>query len=261
MKKIVSLLSFLFFLIISSSLLAEVDIEFLKQKHSKCENPNYRHECFDDVYEQNFRFVGYFVNNSLWDGQHFQDDMLTHDIVNGERINRSFCQKKQDGWFVCPGGTRYKPIDGGYIDNDFKRQGKFIVEFSSGNKYVGEFKDSKRHGQGTFSWAFGDKYVGKYREGNFHGEGTFTFANGMKEIGEWQYGALNGYAIQYDADGGIIREGIFKDDVFQYTQKKPSTNSNSDSKLNKYKEFCEEIGFKLGTDKFADCVLKAMEKD
>ena len=76
MKKIVSLFSFLFFLIFSNSLLAEVDIELLKQKYPKCENSDYRHECFDDAGEQNFRYIGYFRNNSLWDGQYFQNDIF-----------------------------------------------------------------------------------------------------------------------------------------------------------------------------------------
>ncbi len=40
-----------------------------------------------------------------------------------------------------------------------------------------------------------------------------------------------------------------------------SEGSNTTSNLSKYKEFCEEIGLKIGTEKFADCVLKAMDKD
>ena len=40
-----------------------------------------------------------------------------------------------------------------------------------------------------------------------------------------------------------------------------SGGSNTTSNLSKYKEFCEEIGLKIGTEKFADCVLKAMDKD
>jgi hypothetical protein len=55
------------------------------------------------------------------------------------------------------------------------------------------------------------------------------------------------------ADGSINQEGIFKDDVFQYTQKK--------SKLDKYKDTCKEIGFIPKTEKFGDCVLKLMDRD
>ena len=94
-----------------------------------------------------------------------------------------------------------------------------------------------------------------------HGQGTYSWTDGRIDVGEFRNGKLNGYAIRYNADGSIFQEGIFKDDVFQYAKKEPSNGSNSNSKLNKYKEFCEEIGFRTGTEKFADCVLKAMEKD
>ena len=261
MKKIVSLFTFLFFLILSYPLLAEVDIEFLKKKFPKCENSNYRHECFDEILYSNVKEIGYFRNNILWDGQYFQNDILTFEYINGEQILRSFCEEKDDGWAVCPSGNRSKAFDGGYHNIEGKKHGKFIIEFSSGDKYVGEFKNNRKHGQGTYTYSNGSKYVGEYKEGVRSGQGTYTFSDGSKDVGEWQNGALNGYAIQYNADGTIQREGIFKDDVFQYAQKKSSNSSNLNSKLNKYKEFCKEIGFKLGTEKFADCVLKVMEKD
>ena len=284
MKKIVSLLCFIFFLIFSNSLLAEVDIKLLKQKYPKCENSNYRHECFDEYFYSNVKKIGYFRNNALWDGQDFINDILIFEYISGKEIAKSFCKENEDGWTVCPSGNRFRPIEGGYFDNNNSRQGKFIFEYVSGDKYVGEFKENKshgqgtythadghkyvgeyeygkKHGQGTYTYAIGDKYVGEWKDGKKLGQGTYTYADGSREVGTWEHGKLNGYAITYNADGSVNQEGIFKDDVFQYAQKKLSTNSNSNSKLNKYKEFCEEIGFKLGTEKFADCVLKAMEKD
>ena len=86
-----------------------------------------------------------------------------------------------------------------------------------------------------------------------HGQGTFTFANGSKDVGTFENDKLNGYAITYYANGSINQEGIFKDDVFLYTQKK--------SKVDKHKEFCEEIGFTPKTEGFGNCVLKLMDKD
>ena len=86
-----------------------------------------------------------------------------------------------------------------------------------------------------------------------HGQGTFTFADGSKWVGEWENDKLNGYAITYKSDGSVDQEGIFKDDVFQYAQKK--------SKLDKHKDTCKEIGFTPKTEKFGDCVLKLMDKD
>ena len=147
-----------------------------------------------------------------------------------------------------------------------RRNGQFVVSYSNGDKYVGEYKNDIRHSQGTYiygpnsEWA-GDKYMGEHKDGERTGLGIYFWADGRKDVGEFKKGKLNGYAIQYNANGTIDREGIFKDDVFQYAQKKSSTDSNSNSKLNKYKEFCEEIGFATGTEKFANCVLEAMKKD
>ena len=90
MKKIVSLFSFLFFFLFCNSLLAEVNIELLKQKYPKCENSNYRHECFDEYFHSNVKEIGYFRNNSLWDGQYFSNEILIHEFVNGEKIAKAF---------------------------------------------------------------------------------------------------------------------------------------------------------------------------
>ena len=125
--------------------------------------------------------------------------------------------------------------------------------FSSGSKYVGEFGDDEFNGQGTFTWADGEKYVGVFKNGKANGQGTYTYASGSKEVGEWENGNLNGYAITYKADGTIDQEGIFKDNVFQYAQKK--------SKLDKHKDTCKDIGFTPKTESFGNCVLKLMDKD
>ena len=47
-----------------------------------------------------------------------------------------------------------------------------------------------------------------------------TFVGGKKWGGEWENNKLNGYALQYNKDGSIYQEGIFKNDKFLYTQKK-----------------------------------------
>ena len=170
------------------------------------------------------------------------------------------CVANAEFWDNCFGTWRheegYKYV-GEWKDN--KQNGQGTANWSNGDKYVGNYKGGKKNGQGTYIYADGEKYFGEYKDDLRHGQGTNTWADGRKEVGQYKDGKLNGYAIQYNADGSIFKEGIFKDGIFQYAQKKPSANSNS--KLNKYKEFCEEIGFKLGTEKFADCVLKAMEKD
>ena len=172
------------------------------------------------------------------------------------------CVANAEVWDNCFGTWRHEEgyeYVGEWKDN--LQHGQGTATWSNGDKFVGKYKGGKKNGQGTYIYADGEKYIGEYKDDKRHGQGTNIWADGRKEVGEYKNNKLNGYAIQYNADGSIDREGIFKDDVFQYAQKKPSNGVNSNSKLNKYKEFCEEIGFTIGTEKFADCVLKAMEKD
>ena len=91
---------------------------------------------------------------------------------------------------------------------------------------------------GTYTWSNGEKYVGEWKDNKRHGQGTYTYTD------------------------GAVEEGIWKDGEFQYAQKLPANSSSSgNSKLDKHKEFCEEIGFNPGTEKFGDCIMKMMDKD
>jgi len=156
-------------------------------------------------------------------------------------------------WTNCFGTFTY--TNGDYVGawKNGKRNGQGTYTYASGNKYVGEFEDGKRQGQGTFTWVSGDRYVGRYKDnkrdgqgtyyyladnqwkgdkyvGEYkddkrHGQGTYTYANGAKEVGAWENSKLNGYAITYYANGNINQEGIFKDNEFLYTQKRPSNNT------------------------------------
>ena len=41
------------------------------------------------------------------------------------------------------------------------------------------------HGQGTYTYSSGSKYIGEYKDGNMHGKGTSTFPDGTEETGIW----------------------------------------------------------------------------
>ena len=151
---------------------------------------------------------------------------------------------------------------GSWKDDVYHGQGTYT--WPGGQKYVGSFRAGKRNGQGTHSWPGGKTYVGSwragdYQEGTINGQGTYTYLDGIKDVGEFRNGKLNGFAIRFDKNGNVLKEGIWKDDEFQYAKKQPTNSSNSLTKLNKYIEFCKEIGFTFGTEKFGECVLKAME--
>ena len=229
MKTLLFTLSFMISLnLLIAPVLAEVNINLLKQKYSKCEDISYRHDCFHDSKFSLTRVVGYFKNNDLWEGLVYKNDILIWEYINGKRISKSYCQDSNDGWTICPSGTRYKELRTGYTD---KRgmQGKFRVEHIGGDIYLGQYKDGKMHGKGIHTWKSGSKYDGEWQNDNKHGQGKYTYANGK------------------------VKEGIWKNDKFLYSQKKPTPSSSS--KIEEYKSFCSEIGLTKGTDKFNECLL------
>ena len=132
--------------------------------------------------------------------------------------------------------------------------------------WSGECLNGKAHGKGSEVWRYKEngKWVLRLLElelvnGKSIGEVKITYENGDIYIGALDTnGERSGYGI-YTLVNGEVYEGIWKDGEFQYAQKQSSGSSNSSSKLNKYKDFCEEIGFTPGTEKFGECVLKAME--
>jgi hypothetical protein len=219
----------------------------------------YYHNCFG-TYEwtsgkfKGDKYVGEWKDNK----KHGQGTYYY--LANNENKNDKYSGEYKDGEMHGQGTYIYADGDK-YVGEfkDSKRNGYFIVTYKTGDRYEGEFIDDKRSGQGTYTFPNGEKYVGEFKDGLSSGQGTFTWADGTKDVGEFRNDKLNGFAIRYDKNGNILKEGIWKDDEFQYAQKQSSGSSNSNSKLNKYKEFCKEIGFTPGTEKFGDCVLKAME--
>ena len=92
-----------------------------------------------------------------------------------------------------------------------KRHGQGTYTFSSGAKYVGEWRDDKRHGQGTETFASGNKYVGEWRDDKKHGQGTYTFPDGDKYVGEWRDDKRNGLGTEYSPQGAVLWNGIWHD--------------------------------------------------
>ena len=156
------------------------------------------------------------------------------------------------GSYTWENGNKY---EGEWKDNKQYGQGNFT--WKNGQKYVGEHKNNKRNGKGIYTYLSGGKYEGTYLNNKKNGQGVYTHPNGKIEDGEWKNGKLNGYAKVIYTNGDV-NEGIWKDDKFLYPQKKPTPTSNS--KIEKYKSFCSEIGFTPGTEKYGECVVEAMKK-
>lgn len=86
------------------------------------------------------------------------------------------------------------------------------VTFSNGDVYRGELNASlKLHGTGTLEYSTGDKYEGQFENGYLSGEGVFTYSNGDKYEGQFAEGKKNGTGT-YTWNDGSSYTGGFKDD-------------------------------------------------
>jgi len=63
---------------------------------------------------------------------------------------------------------------------------------SSGDKYIGEWKDGYRDGVGVYTWHTGEKYIGTWSKGVINGLGTQYFTDGSKTSGKWVNAELSG---------------------------------------------------------------------
>ena len=106
--------------------------------------------------------------------------------------------------------------------------------YTSGDKYVGEWRDDKRHGQGTFTFVDGNKYVGAYKDGLRNGQGTMTFYNGDKYVGAYKDDKAHGRGT-YTFANGSSNDGYFMENDY-------------------IPDICEKMGLVKGTESFGDCV-------
>ena len=180
-----------------------------------CPSSGYFHNCFGTyTFADGDKYVGEWRDDKK-NGQgtyyYLADDEFKGDKYVGEFRDNAF---NGQGTFTYADGANYV---GDSRVNAFNVQGTFA--YADGDKYVGEWRDDKRNGQGTYYHASGNKYVGEFKDSMPNGQGTFTYADGRRDVGEFKDGVLDGYAIQYRADGSIIKEGIFEDYKFLYAQK------------------------------------------
>jgi hypothetical protein len=96
---------------------------------------------------------------------------------------------------------------------DDKLNGQGTLTFPDGQKYVGEFKDDKRNGQATVTFPSGQKYVGEFKDDKRNGQGTLTFPDGQKYVGEFNDGKRNGQGIEYAPSGSITSQGRWENGV------------------------------------------------
>ena len=178
--------------------------EGLESDLPQCSSSDFFHNCLaSTVFENGDKYIGEWKN-------HEYDGNGIYIYSNGERYVGEFKKNKSSGY-----GT---------------------YNYKNGDIYVGEFRDGGKDGSGAYTFGpkskyAGDKYVGDFKFDKYHGEGVYSFADGTKDVGEFRNGTLNGFAISYFADGTINKEGIWKDDKFQYAHKKTSNQGNVGSEI------------------------------
>ena len=101
-------------------------------------------------------------------------------------------------------------------------QGSFVY---NGGRYEGEWVYDKRHGCGTEFYASGATYVGEYQEDKRHGKGRYTWPDGAAYDGEWNSGHPHGIGKKTNAQGEIIKAGVF---FYEHADQDESSESESD---------------------------------
>ena len=143
------------------------------------------------------------------------------------------------------------------------RDGYGIIVLHKGHKYEGEFKNHERHGYGYYirgaeaAQNIGDKYIGNFKNNQPHGRGTYYFVDGRVYDGTWN-GFESFEGEQYDKNEFKNYDSQFYDKIEITLNKsiEKNTNVHSTISLDTAKTECEDLGFKKGTEKFGECVLK-----
>ncbi len=147
-------------------------------------------------------------------------------ILEGEWLNGLL---HGQGTEVYSSGDKYV---GEFKEGDKHGQGTFHYlanNHSKGDKYEGQFKDGRQHGQGRYTWANGKKYEGDWKDGKYNGRGVITTADGSKYVGEFKNGKMHGEGALIYLDGEVLQEGIWADNEFVREAKVnlPDLNNNA----------------------------------
>jgi hypothetical protein len=88
--------------------------------------------------------------------------------------------------------------------------GKGTMLYSTGHKYVGDFKNGMREGEGFMTLPGGRTLKGRF-EGNAIFQGTYTDPDGSVYTGSWEFRERNGRGTLKYPDGRVY-EGEFRSD-------------------------------------------------
>ena len=139
-------------------------------------------------------------------------------LATSEDSNKCALEQAPDGSFqvpmscMAPGfGNSSDASDGSTRVQEVKG------EVGNGTTYVynGDVRvsDAKRHGNGTCTFSTGDSYVGEWKDGVMSGTGKYTYANGQVYQGQFLNDEMNGFGKYTwpNGDGFNVYEGEWKD--------------------------------------------------
>ena len=66
-----------------------------------------------------------------------------------------------------------------------KKNGKGVLYYKSGDKYIGDWVSDSITGRGKLYWKNGERFEGEFKNGNLSGLGTFYLSNGRVLHGIW----------------------------------------------------------------------------
>jgi hypothetical protein len=107
-----------------------------------------------------------------------------------------------------PTGTY--PTTGSYTSYKFQ-----TIDYTGGDKYIGETKDGKRHGYGVLAWKDGEIWIGNWKDDVRAGQGIYIDSDGSFITGYWEHNTRRDTATAVASDS-------------------PRSSSNQSSGINPY---------------------------
>lgn len=80
-------------------------------------------------------------------------------------------------------------------------------------RYTGFWRNEQPHGYGVKHYTSGECYMGMFKNGKFDQKGTFYWEDGTRYIGDWQMGKRHGLGKEIQP-GGKFKEKVYVDDDY-----------------------------------------------
>ena len=146
-----------------------------------------------------------------------------------------------------------------------KPWGQGTINFLNGDRYIGELVDGYQHGKGDFTFLSGHRYVGDFQHNKFNGQGVYTYGDHRKYVGGFKDGKFHGKGTEVFSDGRPDLKGVWESDRFigldSHSERTVERTADAQTvrpsiDLTQARKKCGDLGFKQGTEKFGECVLR-----